>query len=430
MMKHSGFVAIRTGYLVSLLGSALTTFAISVTLFQLTKSSLVLSTVLFCKFLPSIYFSMIAGSVVDKFEQKKILLCTSFFLAVCSCFLYLLITAKYINLNLVYFVLIIAGTIESFQNLSFQLVTASYVNKDYALKYNGILAVVESLPAVIGPLLGAAMLAILNISSLILLDIASYGVLLIFIFALPFPASKSSASTKLFSFDNLFSGFRYILSHVGLKKIQLIFSALNFFNGLTAGLITAYILLRTGANKNILASVTSVAAIGSVVGALSLAAMPMKIKKINLMLYSLVFGALIGRIIFALSDSVSMWSVALFARNFLVQTINVANTSIWQRCVSPEIQGRVFGARRVLGQGAYPFAILLGGWLGQSVFTDNHFYWMSDISANHLLKEGIGITVLLVISGCFEIMFALFGFLSKDLMKFEENILLSSESKG
>src|SRR5699024_10260024 len=89
------------------------------------------------------------------------------------------------------------------------------------------------------------------------------------------------------------------------------------------------------------------------------------------------------RVVPGLVAALPVWLVGSAARSGGAQLFNGPATAIWQEQVERHRQGSVFGARRLLGQGPYPLAVLLGGALG-------------DVFANHL-------GLFLVTLGCAEV---------------------------
>ena len=77
----------------------------------------------------------------------------------------------------------------------------------------------------------------------------------------------------------------------------------------------------------------------------------------------MVAGAVLGRLVVPLVlGSFLLVAVVSFVRNVCTQWVNTPLTALWQERIPRDMQASVFGARRFLGQGAYPLALLLGGW--------------------------------------------------------------------
>ena len=68
------FTAIWLGQVVSLLGSAMTWFAFTIWAWQKTGQITALSTISFFAFLPTVLFTPIAGTLVDRWNRKLVML--------------------------------------------------------------------------------------------------------------------------------------------------------------------------------------------------------------------------------------------------------------------------------------------------------------------------------------------------------------------
>jgi MFS family permease len=83
-----------------------------------------------------------------------------------------------------------------------------------------------------------------------------------------------------------------------------------------------------------------------------------------------------------------LWMLCAILRNTTAQLMNAPLTAIWQERIPRESQATIFGARRLLGQGLYPIAVLLGGFLADHVLTAEAGFGNGDIIV--LLLTGAG----------------------------------------
>ena len=70
----SAFVVIWLGQLFSLLGTAMTRFALTIWAFQVTGEATALALVGFFSFAPVVLFSPIAGALVDRWNRKLVMI--------------------------------------------------------------------------------------------------------------------------------------------------------------------------------------------------------------------------------------------------------------------------------------------------------------------------------------------------------------------
>jgi hypothetical protein len=76
----------------------------------------------------------------------------------------------------------------------------------------------------------------------------------------------------------------------------------------------------------------------------------------------------LGEVLLGVGRSVPVWAAASFFTLFFIPIINGSNQAIWQAKVAPDVQGRVFAARRLIAQVTAPVAMLAAGPLADRLF--------------------------------------------------------------
>ena len=74
-----------------------------------------------------------------------------------------------------------------------------------------------------------------------------------------------------------------------------------------------------------------------------------------------------GSIIFGLGRGLPVWIPAIFFGGLFSPLINGSNQAIWQAKVAPDLQGRVFSARRLIAWFTNPISPIIGGTLADFV---------------------------------------------------------------
>jgi hypothetical protein len=128
------------------------------------------------------------------------------------------------------------------------------------------------------------------------------------------------------------------------------------------------LLARTGGDEAIVGSVQAMLGIGGVIGAVLLTAWGGPRRKIHGVLIGLALTGLLGDALMGLGQSLPVWLAAAFFLEVFIPTLFGSYQAIWQAKVAPELQGRVFAARRILSTAADPIAMILTGVLSDRVF--------------------------------------------------------------
>ena len=137
----------------------------------------------------------------------------------------------------------------------------------------------------------------------------------------------------------------------------------NLFAGIGMTVLAPMLLARTSQNTIILGSVESAASIGMVVGGIAMSAWGGFKKRTHGVLFGWIATAVLGNIIFSLGHSLPIWVPAVLLSGLFSPLVNGSNQAIWQAKVAPDLQGRVFSARRLIAWLSNPISPIIGGTL-------------------------------------------------------------------
>jgi len=313
---------------------------------------------------PQIYFSFVAGAVVDFIGPKTTLVASNLASAAIVSVMLLSYNANNQMVWPLLLLVVMGGLASSLRDIALQVVVPTFSPRDKLQKYNGLLSAVEAIPIVLGPLLGAVLLDVESFEEILRLDIITFVLAGLSVAVVKFPTAREEPGNAARSLpDILGDGIRWIKKDRQLVKLVRYFAAANFFNGIAAPSITIYVLALSNGNKTSLAIVNSAIATGSIVGGI-VAARIRNIEPRDMIIGAGIVQGAVGRVMFALVAGASAWAVCLFVRSVAIVVGQVANDTVWQIRTPANWRGRAFGARRLLAQGGYPVAIGVGGVLG------------------------------------------------------------------
>ena len=127
------------------------------------------------------------------------------------------------------------------------------------------------------------------------------------------------------------------------------------------------LLTRSNNNSAVLGSAQSAFAIGGVVGGLIVSTWGGFKKRIRGMLIGWALFAFFGMIIFGLGRSLYVWIPTAVLASLTFPLTQSASNAIWQSKVAPDIQGRVFSARRLIAWITQPIMPVIAGALADYV---------------------------------------------------------------
>jgi MFS transporter, DHA3 family, macrolide efflux protein len=371
-MRLSGmpaFSVIWFGQLISLFGSSMTRFAISVWLYQQTGLATTFTTMVFFSNLPRVLLTPFAGVLVDRWNRKLTMMISDLAAGLTSIIIFFLMRADSLEVWHLYILVAFSGAFDSFQWPAYSSSITLMVDKKHYARTNAMLEMARNGSAVVAPLLAASFLAVIQIEGVILIDIVTFIAALGTLLLIPIPQPAQSETGRKASgglLKETVYGFRFIFANRSLLGLQINFFLINLMLGFGAALRVPMILARTDNNEVLLGTVLSIMAVGSVLGSVIMSAWGGPKRQIHGVLIGLVLGS-VGLAVQGLGKEIIVWSVGGFILLFFLPLANASLQSIWQSKTPPDVQGRVFAARRLIGQGSLPIAMLIAGPLSDRI---------------------------------------------------------------
>lgn len=370
-MRH--FIVLWLGQVVSLLGSAMTWFAFTLWAWQKTGQASTLATISFFAFLPTVLLTPIAGTFVDRWNRKLVMLLSDLGAALGTLAALLLLLADKLEIWHVYIISLLAGFFTAFQYPAYNAAVATMLPKDQYMRAEGMLGLAPAISTVFAPLAAAALLPKIGISGIMTLDLLTFGAAFtsLLLVRVPQPAASQAGIQSRGSFwQETGFGFHYIRQRASLRGLVLLFMAANFFLAIGATLMAPLILSRTDNNETALASVQSIGAVGGLVGGTLLSLWGGPRRRIHSILLGGAGACLLGITWLGLGTTLLLWAVGSFFFSFFEPFVEGGNLALWLAKVEADVQGRVFSARHLLVQIPYLFGVFASGyladWLGLS----------------------------------------------------------------
>jgi MFS family permease len=365
-----GFTIVWAGQLISVLASTMTQFALTIWAYEKTGSATALGIISTAFIIPFLLLSPIAGVMVDR-HNRKLMMMVSDLTAVTATFGILLIHA-FGELQLWHLIVasVINGLGNTFQWPAYSAAISTMVPKENYSRANGMMSLVESAPGILAPILAGLLLPIIRLTGILTFDVVTF---FLAIFALtivhipqPVQTEEGKASEGSILKEALY-GFKYIFARRGLLGLLIFFIILNFIIGLSGNLFTPFILSRTNNNSVILGAAQSAAAVGAVIGGLLVSLWGGFKRRMTSIFIGEALTGLFVLVVFGLGQSLPIWIVAGVLGSIFPVFTNGASQAIWQAKVAPDVQGRVFSARRMIAWSVGPITPILAGLLADYV---------------------------------------------------------------
>lgn len=366
------FYTIWVGQFFSLLGTGMTRFALTLWAWELTGSATALAFVAFFSFTPSIIFSPIAGALVDRWDRKLVMMLSDLAAGVGTIALLILSLNGILELWHIYIIAFVAGSFESFQFPAYSAAISTMVKKEQFARTSAMLGLAGSASNIIAPIAAAAVYGLFNLNGILIIDIVTFTIAYMTLLIVKIPAVKRSAEgaeSRNSFFQELSYGFRFIWQRKSLFWLQTSFFFANFMFGMTIVLLNPLILSRTDNNEAILGIVSACMGAGGVIGGIAMSAWGgFKERRVRGVLWGFAISGLLGTVVLGIGQNLAIWLFGAFCTSLFLSPINASNQAIWQSKVPPDVQGKVFAARRVIAAIGTPLAMIIGGVLADNVF--------------------------------------------------------------
>ena len=408
MNKHSfkqlhSFLLLWGSQTVSQLGTAMTDYAVIIWVYSQkgTASSVTFLTI--CVFLPTIFFRFLAGSMVDRWKKKRIMLAADMLAACGSLAVLALHTAAVLQVWHLYVINSLLSLMNAFQEPASFVAVSMLVPKEHYVRASGLQGFSGAAVSILAPALGALLMAYGGLDMVLVVDLATFTVAflaLLFLIRIP-EAEREETQEEPFS-ETCLAGIRYLREHAAILRITLFLAVINFLAKLgNDGMLSPFILGRTGNNQPVLGAVECFVALGVLAGSLLATLMKPAKKRVPLIFVTtgLVFS---GSVIQGMTSRPWLWCAAAFGSYLLAAVMNANEEAVIREKVPPEMQGRVFSAKSTLQNFTIPIALLLGGVLADRVFEP---FMAADSPVQQVLSgffgtgKGSGIGLMFFITG-------------------------------
>ncbi len=365
-----GFTVVWLGQIVSVLASGMTSFAMTIYMYQQTHSATAMGLVQVAYITPFLIMSPIAGVMVDRYNRKLMMMVSDIVGGIATLSLFILYATGYLQYWHIYIAVAVSGIGTTFQWPAYSAAISTMVSKEQYGRANGMMSLIEAGPGVLSPFLAGALIPFIQIGGILLIDSITFWTA-IFALAIVFvpqpPRTAEGHESKGGFWKEATFGFKYIFERPSLLGLQLVFFFGNLFAGVGFAVLAPMLLARTSQNTIILGSVESAASIGMVIGGITMSAWGGFKKRVHGVLLGWAISAVFGEIIFGLGRGLSIWAPAVLISGLFVPLVNGSNQAIWQAKVAPDLQGRVFSARRLIAWFTNPISPIIGGTLSDFV---------------------------------------------------------------
>jgi MFS family permease len=348
------------GQTISSFGSAFTSFALPLLVYQLTHSALGLASASVASFLPWPLFGLLIGAWVDRVDRKRLMIITDVLRAAALASIPVLAASKMLSVWWIYVVAFLTATLSVGFTLAQVAAVPSLVGRDDLVAANGRIQASYAAAAIAGPAVAGILATWLTVPALLYFDALSFlisaGSLAFIGRSFNAPQSKLKAHIR----QDIADGLRYVLRQPVVRTIVALAAVVNFL----IPTIRAQLVLFADQQHHANAIQLSWCYAAGPMGALGFSLVAGRVSR-RFAFGRIVLGSCMLYGLAVLLVAVTPWfwmallSLALSAG--LLTLFNITQGSLRQRVVPHELFGRVGSAVNVIAQSSAPLGIVVGG---------------------------------------------------------------------
>ncbi|MDQ6767483.1 MAG: MFS transporter [Candidatus Eremiobacteraeota bacterium] len=361
-LRHRNYRLYFSGQVFSLIGTWMQIVAVGWLVLRITNSPLLLGVVTAMETLPSLFFSLVAGSIADLFDKRRIAIVTQSLAAAQALALGVLVATNHATFWNIFWLALFAGMINAFDLPVRQSLIFDIVGTEDLLNASALNSVVFNIARVIGPAIAAAIIEGYGETANFFANAASYAFVVAALIAMRTEPVVSRSDAHVLLFRHALDGLAYVARHPLLSRLFLALVIYSIFGFNYVLLMPVVVKLELHRSAGALGLLLSCLGAGALFGSLTLAARG-RGRFSSLSAMSFIFPASI--IAFSLARNLVAAAVLVAFLGFAMVQFVVRFTTFLQTEAGDEMRGRVLGLYNMVLMGLSPLGALQAGALAE-----------------------------------------------------------------
>lgn len=188
-LRQRNFALLWLGQFISITGDWVLGIALPFYVYQVTGSVLASGTMFVAEGIPPLFLGSLAGVFVDRWDRRRTMIAAD--LGRALVLLLVLAVRSRDRLWLIYPVAFLEATMAQFFNPARNALIPRLVGEDRLMAANSLSGLADNLARLLGPAIGGALLGLVGLTSVVLLDVASFLVSALMIALMAVPATRA-----------------------------------------------------------------------------------------------------------------------------------------------------------------------------------------------------------------------------------------------
>ena len=385
--QYRDFRLMWVGACTSSIGTWMQIVAQAWLVYDLSKSGFLLGLDMFLGGIPIFLFSLFGGVIADRFERRRVLLASQWVQMASAFTLTLLVVFHLVHVWQILGLSFVSGFAQAFGSPAYLALIPTLVKKEDMPNAIALNSIQFNMATVIGPMLGGLAMAKLGNAWCFGLNGLSFVAPIISLSMLHIRIIPEKTTESVL--DSMKEGFRFIHRHGTMEALMVLAFAMTALGVPARTFLPIFAKQVFHRGPEMYTMCLSIAGVGSVLGALAVAALGNVGHKGRIALSILILMGL-GITGFALSRSVPLTFALMFLNGATMVGVFAMVNSLVQLITTNEMRGRVMSAYSFAFRGGMPMGNLVAGWL-VPIFTAP-----TVVAVDGLLLASLGLYFLLV----------------------------------
>lgn len=362
LFELKDFLILWSTQSISQLGSSITTFALTLWLYEKTGSSLSTAALTICSYTPYVLMSIFAGALTDRFNKKTTMLVCDVLAAICTIIVFALFRANCLAVWHLYVLNAISGLMNTVQQPASEVAMTLIISEKYYQKTSGFRSLSRSLISVLNPLIATALYSFAGLNGAIAVDMGSFIVALAaLLFFISIPENECDKKESLLNLTK--EGLLFLKEKPLIMTLILFMSGVNLVASAFDATLPGYVLPNLRGGSSVLGIVTSCSGVAMIIGSLIASALPKPKDRVKVIYLTMLFSLGTENFLLAFSRNPVLWCIGQMIGWVLVPIMSANLDVILRTTIPVELQGRVYACRNTLQFFTIPIGLFLGGFM-------------------------------------------------------------------
>jgi DHA3 family tetracycline resistance protein-like MFS transporter len=367
-LKHQSFVRLWIGQVISRLGDNVYRIALAWWVLQKTGSAGIMATVLIFSTVPMLLFLLLGGALVDRLPRVGIMLVCDAGRGIIITLVALLAFANHLEVWYLYIASMLTGIFDAFFQPAYVATVPDVTPKEVLPSANAITRISKDVAKVVGPALGAILVALGSTSMVFLINGLSFFISAIFLIQIQkLPEAVQVRSQQAAPLTEIRAGIAQVMKSAWLW-ISIAIAALSNVTVFSPFFVAMPFLVKDSLHADVdkLGLVYSMFAIGSVAGGIIISQAHILHRR-GVIAYSIWCVSGLMTFAFGLSISVVFVSVASLIAGASIAAFDLIWTHTLQTLVPRNMLGRVSSIDALGSLVLLPIGYSIVGWITDQI---------------------------------------------------------------